>query len=64
MIFLKEFISVFSFFEYNLQKRNDLTMGEYFYFDDGEDDTIRYIEEQRRKIQKEKEYLDNSLEGD
>ena len=39
-------------------------MSEYFYFDDGEDDTIRYIEEQRRKIQKEKEYLDNSLEGD
>ena len=39
-------------------------MGEYFYFDDGEDDAIRYAEEQRRKIQKEKEYLDNSLEGD
>ena len=39
-------------------------MSEYFYFDDGEDDTIRYIEEQRRKIQKEKEYWDNTIEGD
>ena len=39
-------------------------MSEYFYFDDGEDDTIRYIEEQRRKIQKEKQHLDNSIEGD
>ena len=64
MIFLKEFVSVFSFLEYNLQKRNYLSMAEYFYYDDDEYDTIRYIEEQRRKIQKEKEYLDNSLEGD
>ena len=64
MIFLKEFVSVFSFLEYNLQKRNYLCMAEYFYFDDGEDDTIRYIEEQRRRIQKEKQHWDNSLEGD
>ena len=34
------------------------------YYDDDEYNTIRYIEEQRRKIQKEKEYLDNSIEGD
>ena len=39
-------------------------MTEYFYFDDGEDDTIRYIEEQRRRIQTEKEYWNNSIEGD
>ena len=39
-------------------------MAEYFYYDDDEYDSVRYAEEQRRKIQKEKEYLDNSLEGD
>ena len=59
-----EFISVSSFLECNLEKRNDLSLTEYFYFDDGEDDTIRYIEEQRRRIQKEKQHWDNSLEGD
>lgn len=31
-------------------------MAEYFNFDDDEDDTIRYIEEQRRRIQKEKQH--------
>ena len=59
-----EFISVFSFLEYNLQKRNYLYMAEYFYYDDDEYDSVRYAEEQRRKIQKEKEYWDNSIEGD
>lgn len=39
-------------------------MSEYFYFDDGEDDIIRYIEEQRRKIQKEKQHWNNTIEGD
>ena len=39
-------------------------MSEYFYFDDDEYDTIRYIEEQRRRIQKEKDYWNNSIEGD
>lgn len=34
------------------------------YFDYDEDDTIRYIEEQRRRIQKEKEHWNNSIEGD
>ena len=53
MIFLMEFISVFSFLEYNLQKMNYLFIGEYF--DDDGDDTIRYIEEQR---------WNNSIEGD
>ena len=48
-----EFISVFSFLEYNLQKMNYLFIGEYF--DDDGDDTIRYIEEQR---------WNNSIEGD
>ena len=38
-------------------------MGEYFNFDD-EFETIRYAEEQRRKIQKEKQYWNNSIEGD
>ena len=34
------------------------------YYDDDEFKSIRYAEEQRRKIQKEKEYWDNSIEGD
>ena len=34
------------------------------YYADDEDDTIRYIEEERRRIQKEKEYWNNSIEGD
>ena len=34
------------------------------YFDDDEFESIRYAEEQRRRIQKEKEYWDNSIEGD
>ena len=57
-----EFISVSSFLEYNLQKRNDLSMAEYF--DDDEYDSIHYAEEQRRKIQKEKQHWNNSIEGD
>ena len=48
-----EFISVSLFLEYNLQKRNDLSMAEYF--DDDEFETIRYAEEQR---------WNNSIEGD
>ena len=47
-----EFISVFAFLEYDLQKINDLSMTEYY--DDDEYDSVRYAEEQRRKIQKEK----------
>ena len=57
-----EFISVFSFLEYNLQKMNYLSMIEYF--DDDEFESTRYAEEQRRRIQKEKEYWNNSIEGD
>ena len=38
-------------------------MSEYFYYDD-EYDSVRYAEEQRRRIQKEKEYWNNSIEGD
>ena len=34
------------------------------YFDDEEYDSIRYAEEQQRKIQKEKQYWNNSIEGD
>ena len=34
------------------------------YFDDDEIESIRYAEEQRRRIQKEKEYWNNSIEGD
>ena len=34
------------------------------YFDDDEYDSVRYAEEQRRKIQKEKEYWNNSIESD
>ena len=43
---------------------NYLSMGEYFYYDDDEYASARYAEEQRRKIQKEKQHLDNSIEGD
>ena len=39
-------------------------MAEYFYVDDEEADSIRYVEEQRRRNQKEKEYWNNSIEGD
>ena len=39
-------------------------MAEYFYVDDEEADSIRYAEEQLRKIQEEKQYWDNSIEGD
>ena len=59
-----EFISVFSFLEYNLQKMNYFFMTEYFNFDDDEFESVHYAEEQRRKIQKEKEYWNNSIEGD
>ena len=38
-------------------------MTEYF-DDDDEYDSVRYAEEQRRKIQKEKQYWNNSIEGD
>ena len=31
------------------------------YFDDDEFESIHYAEEQRRKIQKEKEYWNNSI---
>ena len=62
MIFLMEFISVFAFLEYNLQKMNDLSMSEYY--DDDEFESVRYAEEQRRKIQKEKQHWNNSIEGD
>ena len=41
---------------------NYLSMGEYF--DDDEVESIRYTEEQRRKIQKEKQHWNNSIEGD
>lgn len=34
------------------------------YYDDDEYDTIRYIEEQRRKIQKEKQYWNNTIDCD
>ena len=34
------------------------------YFDDDEFESIHYAEEQRRIIQKEKEYWNNSIEGD
>ena len=34
------------------------------YFDDDEYDSIHYAEEQRRKIQKEKQHCNNSIEGD
>ena len=57
-----KFISVFSFLEYNLQKMNYLSMIEYF--DDDEFESIRYAEEQQRKIQKEKQHWNNSIEGD
>ena len=57
-----EFISVFAFLEYNLQKMNYLIMTEYF--DDDEYDSTRYVEEQRRKIQKEKQHWNNLIEGD
>ena len=39
-------------------------MAEYFNFDDDDFETIRYAEEQRRKIQKEKQHWNNSIEGD
>ena len=35
-----------------------------YYFDDDEFESIRYAEEQRRRVQKEKEYWNNSIEGD
>ena len=38
-------------------------MTEYFYYDD-EFEIIQYAEEQRRRIQKEKQRWDNSIEGD
>ena len=41
---------------------NYLIMTEYF--DDDEYDSISYAEEQQWKIQKEKEYWSNSIEGD
>ena len=59
-----EFISVFTFLEYNLQKRNYLFMTEYFYYDDDEYDSVRYAEEQQRRIQKEKQHWNNTIEGD
>ena len=34
------------------------------YYDDDEFESVRYAEEQRRRIQKEKEYQNNSIEGD
>ena len=34
------------------------------YFDDDKFESVRYVEEQQRKIQKEKEYWNNSIEGD
>ena len=33
------------------------------YFDDDEFESIRYVEEQRRRIQKEKQHWNNSIEG-
>ena len=41
---------------------NYLIMTEYF--DDDEFESIHYTEEQRRKIQKEKQHWNNSIEGD
>ena len=41
---------------------NDLSMSEYY--DDDEFESGCYAEEQRRRIQKEKEYWNNSIEGD
>ena len=40
---------------------NYLSMGEYF---DDEFESVRYAEEQRRRIQKEKQHWNNSIEGD
>ena len=34
------------------------------YYDDDEFESVRYAEEQRRRVQKEKEYCNNSIEGD
>ena len=34
------------------------------YFDDDEFESVRYAEEQRRRIQKEKQRWNNSIEGD
>ena len=34
------------------------------YFDYDEFETICYTEEQRRRVQKEKQYWNNSIEGD
>ena len=39
-------------------------MDGYFYFDDDEFESIRYAEKQRRRIQKEKQHWNNSIEGD
>ena len=41
---------------------NYLSMTEYF--DDDEFESVRYTEEQRRIIQKEKQHWNNSIEGD
>ena len=41
---------------------NYLSMIEYY--DDDEFESIRYAEEQQRKIQKEKQHWNNSIEGD
>ena len=57
-----EFISVFHFWSIIYRKETILYMTEYF--DDDEFESIRYAEEQRRKIQKEKEYWNNLIEGD
>ena len=34
------------------------------YYDDDEFENVRYAEEQRRRIQKEKRHWNNSIEGD